>query len=173
MTEELLDLVDYNDKVIGMDTRKNIYKNKLSNFRTINAFIIRDNGDVWIPTRSNNKELWPNSYDTSIGGHVKAGESYQKALLREASEETSLDLNKVAYYLLAKLIPPIHHVSSFMHLYVVRYNQKIIYNREEFCNSKWMNPIHLLDEIQKGIQAKPDLVILIKYLLCSLQLNKR
>lgn len=172
MTEELLDLVDCTDKVIGIDTRKNIYKNKLSNFRTINAFIVRDNGDVWIPTRSNNKELWPNSYDTSIGGHVKAGESYQKAFLREASEETSLNLNKITYYLLAKLVPSIHHVSSFMHLYIVHYNQKIIYNREEFCSSKWINPIDLLDEIQKGTQAKPDLVILIKYLCQEILVKK-
>lgn len=164
MSEELLNLVDSADRIIGIDTRKNIYKNKATNFRTINAFILRDNGDIWIPTRSNNKELWPNSYDTSIGGHVKAGEAYEDAMLREAAEETDLDLNKIPYYLLTKLTPNIHHVSSFMNLYIIHYNQQINYNKTEFCNAMWISPLRLLDEIEKGARAKPDLTILIKYL---------
>jgi isopentenyldiphosphate isomerase len=81
--DELLDIVDQNDKVIGRKLRSEIYENKMSNFRVVNAFLINDNGQLWIPRRSANKRIFPSCLDTSMGGHVSSGETYEDAFKRE------------------------------------------------------------------------------------------
>ena len=73
---ELLDLVSSDDEVIGRLSREEIYQNNLTNFRTINAFIINNKNQVWFPIRHHKKKLWPNMIDASIGGHVISGETY-------------------------------------------------------------------------------------------------
>jgi len=50
--DELLDLVDRNDKVIGREKRSIVYAKRLSNFRVINAFIRNSQGELWIPRRT-------------------------------------------------------------------------------------------------------------------------
>jgi hypothetical protein len=49
MLDELLDLVDENDQAIGQKLRSEIYHEKLSNFRVVNAFLINDQGTALDP----------------------------------------------------------------------------------------------------------------------------
>ena len=42
--DELLDIVDQNDQVIGQALRSEIYSQKLTNFRVVNAFLINKQG---------------------------------------------------------------------------------------------------------------------------------
>ena len=81
--DELLDLVDQQDKIIGQKLRSEIYDKKLTNFRVVNAFIQNDDGDLWIPRRSKDKRVFPLCLDASMGGHVAAGETYEEAFNRE------------------------------------------------------------------------------------------
>ena len=90
MFEEILDLVSQEDIVIGQLPRSEVYNQKLSNFRAVTAFIINEQGQLWIPRRTKNKRIFPLCLDTSMGGHVEAGESYQQAFERELLEELNL-----------------------------------------------------------------------------------
>ena len=53
--DELLDLVDENDHVIGVMRRSEVYGKKLRNIRVINAFIVNSKGELWIPRRTAHK----------------------------------------------------------------------------------------------------------------------
>ncbi|MFF4119839.1 NUDIX hydrolase [Streptomyces sp. NPDC001714] len=84
--DEILDIVDENDRVIGTSPRGEAYARGL---RHRCAFILaRDaTGRIFVHRRTATKLVFPSLYDMFVGGVVGAGESYDDAALREAEEE--------------------------------------------------------------------------------------
>jgi 8-oxo-dGTP pyrophosphatase MutT (NUDIX family) len=84
--EEILDIVDENDQVIGQSPRGRAYAEGL---RHRCVFIqARDAADrLFVHRRTPTKLVFPSLYDMWVGGVVGAGESYDDAALREAEEE--------------------------------------------------------------------------------------
>lgn len=84
--DEILDIVDEHDRVIGQAPRGEAYARGL---RHRCAFILaRDAaGRVFVHRRTATKLVFPSLYDMFVGGVVGAGESYDDAALREAEEE--------------------------------------------------------------------------------------
>lgn len=162
--DELLDIVDFNDQVIGQKYRSEIYATKVSNFRVINALLINSNKHVWIPRRSATKKLFPLCLDASVGGHVAAGESYEQAFERELQEELNIKLSDVTYHLLAKLSPHEHGVSAYMHVYLITTDKEPIYNTDDFISASWYEITELQSIIKNGEHTKGDLPALINLL---------
>lgn len=90
--QELLDIVDSNDKVIGRDTKENKFIKGLIT-RNVAIFILDHNKRLLIAKRSSNKKSFPNRYDLAACGNVKAGETYKEAAEREVSEELGIKCN--------------------------------------------------------------------------------
>lgn len=182
-TDELLDIVDLNDQAIGQKYRSEVYAQNLSNFRVINAFLINDNKKIWIPRRSPHKKLFPLCLDASVGGHVAAGETYEQAFARELQEELNIAVSEVSCRLHAKLTPHEHHVSAFMHFYLIFTNQTPKYNTDDFVEASWYSMHELQKLIHNGEPTKGDLPKLIdvatkawpfkKRVLTSLQINTK
>ncbi|WP_329122475.1 NUDIX hydrolase [Streptomyces sp. NBC_01353] len=84
--EEILDVVDENDEVVGQAPRAEVYARGLIHRC---AFIhVRDAEDrIFVHRRTASKLVYPSLYDMFVGGVVGAGESYDEAALREAEEE--------------------------------------------------------------------------------------
>lgn len=84
--DEILDIVDENDRVIGQSPRGEAYARGL---RHRCVFIeARDaDGRIFVHRRTPTKLVFPSRYDMFVGGVVGAGESYDDAALREAEEE--------------------------------------------------------------------------------------
>ncbi|WP_328870241.1 NUDIX domain-containing protein [Streptomyces sp. NBC_00287] len=84
--DEILDVVDENDHVIGEAPRGRVYAEGL---RHRCVFIqARDaDGRLFVHRRTSTKLVFPSMYDMFVGGVVGAGESYEDAALREAEEE--------------------------------------------------------------------------------------
>ena len=155
--DELLDLVDDQDRVIGQSWRSVIYRGGRSNFRVVNAFLDRSDGRLWIPRRSQHKRLFPGCLDLSMGGHVAAGETYEAALTRELCEELRLSLADVATSLLGHFTPHAHGVSAFMRVYRIQSDSAPHYNRDDFAEAYWLTPAEVMDRIRQGECAKDDL----------------
>ncbi|MBO1331889.1 NUDIX hydrolase [Streptomyces sp. VRA16 Mangrove soil] len=85
-SEEILDIVDEHDRVVGQAPRGEAYARGL---RHRCAFILARNpaGEVFVHRRTTTKLVFPGLYDMFVGGVVGAGESYDEAALREAEEE--------------------------------------------------------------------------------------
>lgn len=160
--DEILDVVDENDNVIGQESRFELYRRNSYNFRVVNAFLRNGSGQIWIPRRRPDKVLFPLCLDMSMGGHVRSGESYEEAFKRETSEELNLDIDKVEWSLLGGLTPHDHGVSAFMRVYEIRTNQLPSYNTSDFVESFWLTPKEILDKICHGDRAKGDLPKLVK-----------
>ncbi|MFD5661908.1 NUDIX hydrolase [Streptomyces hirsutus] len=84
--DEILDIVDENDRVVGLSPRGEAYARGLRNRC---AFIlVRDAEDrIFVHRRTATKLVHPSLYDMFVGGVVGTGESYAEAALREAEEE--------------------------------------------------------------------------------------
>jgi isopentenyldiphosphate isomerase len=84
--DELLDIVDERDRVVGQAPRGEAYARRL---RHRCVFVLaRDARDrVFVHRRTARKLVFPSLYDMFVGGVVGAGESYDDAALREAEEE--------------------------------------------------------------------------------------
>lgn len=159
--DELLDFVNDNDEVIDQKNRSEIYALCSHNFRVINAFLMNDQGDLWIPRRTANKKLFPLCLDASVGGHVMSGETYQQAFERELFEELNLKAHELEYSSVAYLNPIKDNVSAHMHVYLIKYNQTPDYNRDDFESSMWIAIPELQNLIKNGESAKGDLAVLI------------
>ncbi|MFF7332127.1 NUDIX hydrolase [Streptomyces sp. NPDC090306] len=84
--DEILDIVDEQDNVVGRRARGEVYAQGL---RHRCVFIrARDAaGRLFVHRRTSTKLVFPSLYDMFVGGVVGAGESYDDAALREAEEE--------------------------------------------------------------------------------------
>ncbi len=161
--DELLDIVDRNDSVIGRKRRSEVYATGMDNFRVVNAFLINSIGQLWLPRRSAQKRIFPLGLDMSMGGHVESGESYQAAFQRELYEELNLDLEGLCWRQLGKLTPHEDHVSAFMTVYEIRTDASPQFNRDDFIEAFWLMPEEALARIEHGEYAKDDLQVLIRH----------
>lgn len=162
MTDELLDLVDDNDSVIGTKKRTEVDEENLTNYRVVNVFIKNSEGELWIPRRTAHKRIFPLCLDMSMGGYVQSGESYEDGLKREMREELNIDTDKVDYRDLGHLSPQKSGVSSYMKVYELAMNEVPKYNKDDFIEYFWLTPQAAIDRIVSGEKAKSDLPKLIK-----------
>ncbi len=83
---EILDIIDKNDKVIGKATRDEVYEKSLCH-RIVHILIFNDKGEMALQLRNKTASFYPSHLATSAGGHVRSGETYEKAAEREYKEE--------------------------------------------------------------------------------------
>ncbi|MEV0963650.1 MULTISPECIES: NUDIX hydrolase [unclassified Streptomyces] len=84
--EEILDIVDEFDQVVGQAPRGEAYARGLRH-RCVFVLVRDAGGRVFVHRRTATKLVFPSLYDMFVGGVVGAGESYDDAALREAEEE--------------------------------------------------------------------------------------
>src|SRR5689334_4996510 len=84
--EELLDVVDEDDRVTGQAPRGEVYARRLRH-RCVFVFVRDRAGRIFVHRRTAGKLMFPSLYDMFVGGVVGTGESYEDAALREAEEE--------------------------------------------------------------------------------------
>jgi isopentenyldiphosphate isomerase len=166
--DELLDIVDQQDRVIGQKLRSEVYAQNLSNFRVVNAFLMNDQHKLWIPRRAANKRVFPLCLDASMGGHVSAGETYDQAFVRELQEEVGIDATVTPYQHIGSLNPHTHGTSAFMQVYLLAINEVPRYNREDFIEYFWLSPHEVLHRLAAGDKSKGDLPRMIEHLFLKI-----
>ena len=88
--DELFDVVDENDIPTGTATRAEVHSKNLLH-RAVHIFVLNKNGDLWLQKRSLRKDMNPGVWDSSVSGHLDAGEEYLTAAVRELGEEVGID----------------------------------------------------------------------------------
>jgi len=165
---EIMNIVSDDDEIIGEASREEIYAEGIKNFRVVNAFVVNDEGLIWVPRRHKDKILYPLHLDTSVGGHVKAGEAYEQALFRETEEEINIDLTVIPYKEVAYISPISTPVSAFMKVYFIYAEEVENYNEDDINEAFWMGPKDLIDALESGEdKAKSDLIVILKKVFCG------
>lgn len=89
--DEVFDVVDAHDVVIGQEFRREIHRRGLRH-RAIHIFWLRGDGQLCLQRRSYAKDNCPGLLSSSCAGHVDAGEGYLAAAVRELREELGIDI---------------------------------------------------------------------------------
>ncbi len=88
--EEIFDVCDAQDRVIGQASRDEVHARGLLH-RAVHIWVFRSDGRLLIHLRSATKDEYPGCYTSSASGHVDAGETYDAAAIRELREELDVE----------------------------------------------------------------------------------
>jgi isopentenyldiphosphate isomerase len=167
--EEILDLVDEDDKVIGTITHTQAYDiihTKQGYLRASNMFIINSRGELWIPRRQPHKKIAPNGLDYSMGEHVQSGETYLEAAVRGCQEELNLQLSPEELTFICKLAPEPGLPPYFTCDYLYYSDNEPNYSKEDFVTAEWIQPGELMNRLHNAQEtAKASMPYSLKALL--------
>ncbi len=143
---EIYDLVDIDDRVIGQATRKKIHQNNLLH-RSVHVFVFNPQGDLYLQKRALSKDENPGFWDTSCAGHLDAGEDYLTAANRELMEELTI----------SEPLHPFMQIKAckesyweHVHAYTCTTHQPIKINPAEIQEGRYWS----LDEISHALSQK-------------------
>ena len=149
--QELLDLVDADNTVIGTVARSRVHGEPALRHRAVHVLVYDDRGRLLLQKRSSAKQIQPGKWDTSVGGHLAAGESYLAGAVREAAEELGLAIDAAA-------LAPVHeyvwrsaveteHVAS----YRIQCGGPFRPHPEEIDEFRFWSPEELRDAADAGV----------------------
>lgn len=91
MSQEIFDIVNERDEVIGSAPRSVVHARGLLH-RAVHVLVFNARGEVFLQKRSMKKDRQPRVWDSSCSGHVDSGEDYDTCAVRELREEIGLSL---------------------------------------------------------------------------------
>jgi isopentenyldiphosphate isomerase len=87
----MFQLVDREGRPIGQAPRSQCHGNPLLLHLVVHLHVFDAAGRLYLQKRGKTKDTNAGLWDTSVGGHVQAGESLRAALLRESQEELGIE----------------------------------------------------------------------------------
>jgi len=162
---EMVDIVDGRDAVIGTATIGDCLAKGLLH-RAVAVLVVRRNGKFLLQQRSKD-DLWhPGLWTLSSTGHVKAGEAYDEAAVRELSEELGISARLVR--LGKQLIPPIQSGGlierEWVNLYSARTDKPCRIDRAEVEDVKEVATPRLRRMFKDGSMTPDAVILLTQYL---------
>lgn len=87
---EYFDIINEAGEIVGRETRERCHSGTFLLHRVVHVIIRNSKGELYLQKRARTKDIQPGKWDTSVGGHVDAGETVEQALHRELREELGI-----------------------------------------------------------------------------------
>ncbi len=144
--DELFDVCDLDDRVIGQARRADVHARNLLH-RAVHVWVFRGDGRLVVQLRSASKDQYPNGLTSSASGHLDSGEDYLNAATRELGEE--LDLHGIELRYAVKL--PASPETAYEHtvLYVTMTDAVLIPAMGEVAGLE----LHSLDDLKRLLSS--------------------
>jgi len=94
MSEEIFDVVNERDEIIGQRARAEVHRFGLKH-RAVHVLVFNSRDEIFLQKRSMKKDCFPGVWDSSVSGHLDRGESYDACAIRELYEEIGLRVSQV------------------------------------------------------------------------------
>lgn len=149
--DEIFDVVNERDEVVGQETRGNVHRNRLLH-RAVHALAFDANGRVFLQKRSMLKDTSPGCWDSSCSGHLDTGEHYDVAVVRELMEEIGLGVKpENGLEALFKLDSCRETGREFVWVYRLRSEGPFVLHPAEIERAEWFT----VDAVTQGIAERP------------------
>jgi isopentenyldiphosphate isomerase len=162
VSQELLDVVDAEDRVIDVRTRGEVHRLGLMH-RSVHILLFNSVGELFIQKRSMNKDNDPGLWDSSAAGHVDSGEEYLDCARRELGEElgvhAALSLDPLFR------LPP-SDINGMEHCTVYRgeYDGSLTLQEEEIEEGAWIS----VDEMERRVLERDPTMTRVLQLIWNL-----
>ena len=147
MTDEIFDVCDANDRVIGRAPRADVHARGLLH-RAVSIFVFNTRGELLLQRRSAAKDEFPLLYTSSASGHVTAGETYDECAPRELREELGIE---AAVEFIARFPASSDTANEHTALYRTVTDEPVTPDPEEIEGVEF----RCLDEVAEMIQRRP------------------
>ena len=138
MSEEIFDVVNERDEVIGQAPRPEVHRLGLRH-RAVHVLIFNARGEVFLQKRSMAKDTFPGTWDSSASGHLDRGEDYDACALREVWEELGVQLPAVPARLF-KIDACAETGEEFVWIYRCRHEGPFVLHPQEIETGGWFAP---------------------------------
>lgn len=146
--DEIYDVVDKMDQVIGQATRREIHQRNLLH-RSIHILVFNSRNEVFLQKRSMTKNENPGLWDTSSAGHVDSGETYDDCAHRELWEELGI---KAILKPLDKIEACQETYKEHVQIYTCKTDTTIKINLDEISEGQYFS----LGILESKIQRTPE-----------------
>ncbi len=147
---ELFDVVDSSDRVIGQSSRGEVHRLGLRH-RAIHIWLFNRDGQLFIQKRSMQKDTAAGKWDSSASGHVNSGERYLESAERECVEELGCALHGMLWPII-KVDPCAETGNEFVWVYRGTHEGPFTLHPEEIECGEWISPTRL----EQQFASSPD-----------------
>lgn len=146
--EEVFEVVDIDGNVLGLATRREVHNNPSLLHRVVHVLVFDQKGNLLLQKRSQNKDIAPGSWDTSVGGHVNPGEDICTAALREMKEELGISECEPAF--LYSYSHSNERESELVNTFSCIYEGPIAFNHDEIDEVRYWDIEMIRKELGSG-----------------------
>jgi isopentenyldiphosphate isomerase len=148
-SEEHLEIVNYKGEVIDVAPRSVIHGKPEYMHRVVHVLVVNRKGEILLQKRSQNKDVAPGRWDTSVGGHVGIGEELHVSTKREMQEELGIKDHDPEY--LYSYIHSNAYETEMVATYRCYYEGKLYFDKEEIDEIKFWSAGEIEHAIGKNI----------------------
>ena len=149
MSEEIFDVVNERDEVIGHRPRSEVHRLGLRH-RATHVLVFNARGQVFLQKRSQLKDRQPGLWDSSASGHLNCGEDYDACAVRELREEIGLCLSEPPRRLF-KLPASVETDQEHVWIYRCEAEGPFQLQPEEIERGGWFSP----EEVRRWMAERP------------------
>jgi len=149
--DEILDVVDPQDCVIGQARRGDIHVRKLWH-RAVHVLLFNPDGELFVQKRSATKDTFPGCYDSSASGHVDHREDYDACAVRELGEELGLNVPFALFRRHFQLPPCAETGWEFVWVYSLQGDYTPVVNPVEIESGAFMS----VTAVERLLAAHPE-----------------
>ena len=150
MSEDIFDVVNERDEVVGQNTRSEVHARGLLH-RAVHVLVFNSRGDIFLQKRSMKKDRQPGVWDSSCSGHVDSGENYDETAVRELREELGLKV-KTLLQKLFKIDACAETDAEFVWVYRCKSNGPFQLHPDEIETGGWFAP----EKVTSWIAERPQ-----------------
>ena len=150
MPEEIFDIVNERDEVVGQNTRREVHARGLWH-RAVHVLVFNARGEVFLQKRSMLKDTAKGKWDSSSSGHLDTGEDYDACAVREVREEIGLHLSQPPQRLF-KVEARKETGWEFCWIYQARSEGPFTLHPEEIEAGDWFTP----EAVTKWVADEPN-----------------
>lgn len=147
--KEYFDIIDQNCNIIGKATRQECHGDNSLAHRVVHVLLFNSSGELFLQKRSMDKYIQPGKWDTSVGGHLDCGETFEEAVYREMKEElnvVNVTVKRIYDYWLRNEIE-----TEFVRTYLCIYDGEIKINTDEIDDGRFWSLAEIEDNLGSGI----------------------